>query len=172
MIVRYGGEPLMTPTGHSILKKKMKDIKGKFAGELSGHIFFADEFFGFDDALYNGLRLIRLLSRTDRKLSDLLGDIPKYYSSPEVRLTCENDEEKFRIAAEATEYFKNQYDCITVDGIRVKFDQGWALARASHTQPDITCRFEATSPERLAEIEALVTNKLSEFGSLQKASGH
>ncbi len=165
-IVRYGFKPYMCQTGHSILKKKMKELDCPFAGELSGHIFFgAEEFYGFDDALYVAARLAQLLSRSNRKLSELLADLPHYESSPEIRVSCENDAEKFRIAEEARRFFTARYECITVDGIRIKFGDGWALARASNTQADITCRFEATTPERLKEIESLVLGKLRELGA-------
>ena len=165
-IVKHGFRPHMCETGHSILKKKMKELGCPFAGELSGHIFFGgDEFYGFDDALYVAARLAQLLSRSDRKLSELLTELPHYESSPEIRVSFETDAEKFRIAEAARKYFLERYDCITIDGIRVRLEDGWALVRPSNTQADITCRFEAKTTERLKEIEALVLGKLRELGA-------
>jgi len=165
-IVRHGAVPVMWKTGHSLIKEKMRELKVGFAGEMSGHIFFADEYFGYDDAIYVSMRLARLLSRTKRPLSELAAQVPTYHSTPELRLECPTDEEKFKIAQAAEEYFKPRYDCIDIDGVRIKFGDGWGLVRASHTQPVIVCRFEARTSERLEEIRALVTDKLREFGEI------
>lgn len=167
MIIHYGGNPIMWKTGHSLIKQKMGELNCKFGGEMSGHIFFADDYFGYDDALYVAARLVQLLSRSDKKLSELKSVIPTYYSTPEMRLEAENDQEKFRIANEAIDYFKNNFDCITVDGVRIKFGDGWGLVRSSNTQPVIVCRFEANTLERRDEIMNLVLSKLKEFGNLQ-----
>jgi len=167
MITHYGGNPVMWKTGHSLIKQKMGELNCKFGGEMSGHIFFADDYFGYDDALYVAARLVQLLSRSDKKLSELKSVIPIYHSTPEMRLEAENDQEKFRIANEAIDYFKNNFDCITVDGVRIKFGDGWGLVRSSNTQPVIVCRFEANTPERRDEIMNLVLTKLKEFGNLQ-----
>jgi len=110
--------------------------------------------------------LAQLLSRTDQKLSELTAEIPTYYSTPELRMDCKDDEEKFSIAQQATDYFTANYDCITVDGVRIKFGDGWGLVRASNTQPVLVCRFEAKTPERMEEIQKLVLGKLSEFGEV------
>ena len=166
MIAYYGGEPLMWKTGHSLIKDKMKQEKVTFAGEMSGHIFFADDYYGFDDALYVGLRLLQLLSNTNKKLSELTNQIPKYYSTPEMRLNCKNDNEKFEITNKAIEYFKKKHKCITIDGVRIKFKNGWGLVRSSNTQPVIVCRFEAENPKKLEEIKYYVLNKLNEFGEI------
>ena len=115
-------------------------------------------------------RLLQLLSRTDKKLSELKAEIPKYYSTPEIRLEAESDELKFDIAKKAENYFSSNFDCITVDGVRVKFDGGWGLVRASNTQPVIICRFEGNTPERMSEIQELMLNKLKEFGKLEASS--
>jgi len=167
MILRNGGKPVMWKTGHSLIKDKMKELNVKFAGEMSGHIFFADDFFGFDDAIYVSLRLAQLVSRSDRKLSELTAEVPKYYSTPELRMECPTDEEKFKISELAEKYFSTNYDCITVDGVRIKFGDGWGLVRASNTQAVIVCRFEAKTSERMEEIKELVLSKLSEFGEIQ-----
>ena len=166
MINRYGGNPIMWKTGHSLIKQKMAELDCKFGGEMSGHIFFADDYYGYDDGLYVAARLLELLSRTDKSLSELKSEIPKYYSTPEIRMEAKNDEEKFNIANKAIEYFTANYDCITVDGVRIKFDDGWGLVRASNTQPVIVCRFEAISDQRKDEIMGLVITKLKEFGEL------
>ncbi len=161
-----GGEPVMWKTGHSLLKKKMKETGATIAGEMSGHLFFADKYHGFDDAIYASVRLIELLSREGKKISELLADVPQYFSTPEMRVECASDEEKFRIAKKAGEYFKQHYEVIDVDGVRVLFGDGWGLVRASNTQPVLVLRFEAKSEERLEEIKNLVINKLYEFGDI------
>ena len=166
VINRLGGNPVMWKTGHSLIKQKMGELNCKLGGEMSGHIFFADDYYGYDDALYVAARLIQLLSKTDKKLSELKAEIPVYHSTPEMRMEAENDEEKFRIVEEAIAYFTENYDCSTVDGVRIKFGDGWGLVRSSNTQPVIVCRFEANTQERRDEIMDLVLGKLSEFGKL------
>ena len=172
MIIKYGGKPVMWKTGHSLIKQKMAELNCKFGGEMSGHIFFADDFFGFDDAIYVAARIVQTLSRTDKKLSELKAELPKYYSTPEIRLEAESDEEKFRIADEAVAYFTQKYDCSTVDGVRIKFGDGWGLVRSSNTQPVIVCRFEANTSERMEEIQSIVMTKLNEIGTLKLDAGH
>ena len=167
MIVKYGGKPVMWKTGHSLIKQRMSELNCKLGGELSGHIFFADDYFGYDDAIYVAARIVQTLSRTDQKLSELKAELPKYYSTPEMRLEAESDEEKFRIAKEAVAYFTENYDCSTVDGVRIKFGDGWGLVRSSNTQPVIVCRFEANTAERMEEIQSIVMNKLQEIGTLK-----
>ena len=171
MINRHNGKPFMWKTGHSLIKQKMVELDCKFGGEMSGHIFFADDYYGYDDALYVAARLVQLLSRTEKTLSELKAEIPVYYSTPEMRMEAENDEIKFMKSNKAVEYFSQNYDCITVDGVRIKFGDGWGLVRASNTQPVIVCRFEANTPERRDEIMNIVLKKLSEFGEL-KLGGH
>ena len=168
MISHYGGNPIMWKTGHSLIKQKMTELNCKLGGEMSGHIFFADDYYGYDDALYVAARLVQLLSRTNKKLSELKSKIPVYYSTPEMRLETKNDEEKFKISEKAIKFFTENYDCITVDGVRIKFGDGWGLVRSSNTQPVIVCRFEADSPERRDQIRDIVLNKLSEFGTLNQ----
>jgi len=166
MIIKYGGKPVMWKTGHSLIKQRMSELNCKLGGEMSGHIFFADDYFGYDDAIYVAARIVQTLSRTDQKLSQLKAELPKYYSTPEMRLEVESDEEKFRIAKEAVAYFTENYDCSTVDGVRIKFGDGWGLVRSSNTQPVIVCRFEANTAERMEEIQSIVMNKLQEIGTL------
>ena len=167
MIVKYGGKPVMWKTGHSLIKQKMHELGCKLGGEMSGHIFFADDYFGYDDGIYVAARIVQTLSRGNRKLSELKAELPVYHSTPEMRMACESDEEKFRIAKEAAEYFTANYDCITVDGVRIKFGDGWGLVRSSNTQPVIVCRFEANSQDRMEEIKDLVLTKLQSIGSVE-----
>jgi len=172
MIVKYRGKPVMWKTGHSLIKQRMSELNCKLGGEMSGHIFFADDYFGYDDAIYVAARIVQTLSRTDQKLSQLKAELPKYYSTPEMRLEAESDEEKFRIAKEAVAYFTENYDCSTVDGVRIKFGDGWGLVRSSNTQPVIVCRFEANTAERMEEIQSIVMNKLQEIGTLKVDAKH
>jgi len=172
MIIKYGGVPVMWKTGHSLIKQRMAELNCKLGGEMSGHIFFADDYYGFDDALYVAARIIQTLSRTNKTLSQLKSEIPKYYATPEIRLEAESDEEKFRIADEAITFFKQNYDCITVDGVRIKFGDGWGLVRQSNTQPVIVCRFEASTKKRMLDIKSIVLDKLQEIGNLSNNANH
>ncbi|MDD5582639.1 MAG: phosphomannomutase/phosphoglucomutase [Candidatus Marinimicrobia bacterium] len=165
-IRRLGGTPIMWKTGHSLLKQKMLETGAPFGGEMSGHIFIKDDYYGFDDALYVAARFAQFLSRSDKPLSRYYDELPKFVSTPEIRLKAESDTEKFRIAKMAVDYFSKHYNCITVDGVRIKFEDGWGLVRASNTQPIIVVRFEARTEKRLKEIQNLIMNKLLEFGTL------
>ncbi|MFQ5823182.1 MAG: phosphomannomutase/phosphoglucomutase [bacterium] len=166
MIKKYGGKPLMWKTGHSLLKTKMKEVHAPLAGEMSGHIFYADDYFGFDDAIYVSGRLLQFLSNTDKKLSEITDEIPYFESTPEIRIEA-TDEDKFKIVADLAEYFKNKYDTIEIDGARVLFGDGWGLVRASNTQPVLVLRFEAKSKERLREIIEVFKTKLKEYPSVK-----
>ena len=170
VISELGGKPVMWKTGHSLIKNKMAENNCKIGGEMSGHIFFADDYFGYDDAIYVAGRLIQMLSKTEKTLSELKSVIPKYYSTPEIRLEAESDEKKFEIAKMAENYFSNNYDCITVDGVRVKFEGGWGLVRASNTQPVIVCRFEGDTLDNMKNIQSVILDKLKEFGTLKIGS--
>jgi len=150
-----------------VLDQLMKDMKAPFAGEMSGHLFFADRFFGFDDAIYASARMVELVSRSNQKVSDFLADVPKYYSTPEIRAEVENDEIKFQMAAKAKEFFSKNYEVVDIDGVRIQFGDGWGLVRASNTQPVLVMRFEARTEERLEEIKNMVINKLKEFGEIK-----
>jgi phosphomannomutase / phosphoglucomutase len=161
-IVRRGGRPIMWKAGHSIIKAKMKEEHAVLAGEMSGHIFFGNRWFGFDDAIYSSARLLELLSRAEGPLSAQLSDVPRTWSSPELREDCP-EEKKFEVVRRAQEFFSARYESVTVDGVRVVFPDGWGLVRASNTQPLLVLRYEATSPARLAEIEALVGGKVKEL---------
>lgn len=160
-IARHGGNPIMWRTGHSLIKEKMKVEGSPLAGEMSGHFFFADEYYGYDDAIYASCRIVRLAANSGRKLSELLADVPKFYSTPETRIDCP-DEKKFAVVQELSEFFRANYDIIDVDGVRVLFDDGWGLVRASNTQPVLVVRFEAKTPARLEEIKNIMMGKLTE----------
>ena len=170
VISELGGKPVMWKTGHSLIKNKMAENNCKIGGEMSGHIFFADDYFGYDDAIYVAGRLIQMLSNTEKTLSELKSVIPKYISTPEIRLEAESDEKKFEIAKMAEDYFSKNYDCITVDGVRVKFKEGWGLVRASNTQPVIVCRFEGNTLDNMNKIQSIILDKLKEFGNLKIGS--
>jgi phosphomannomutase/phosphoglucomutase len=172
MIIKNGGKPVMWKTGHSLIKQRMAELNCKLGGEMSGHIFFADDYFGYDDAIYVAARIVQTLSRTSKSLSELKAELPKYFSTPEIRLEAESDEEKFRIAKEAIDYFSKNYDCSTVDGVRIKFKNGWGLVRSSNTQPVIVCRFEADSKQGMEEIQSTIMKKLLEIGQLKVDAGH
>jgi len=161
-IVKNGGRAIMWKAGHSLLKAKMKETQALLAGEMSGHMFFKERYFGYDDAIYASLRLLEILADSGKPLSSLLADLPPSVSTPEIRIDCP-DERKFIIAARATEYFRGRYDIIDVDGVRVRFPDGWGLIRASNTQPALVLRFEARSEAKLKEYRALVEQKLREF---------
>ena len=158
-----GGDPIMWKTGHSLMKEKMHETHAPLGGELSGHLFFADEYYGFDDALYGACRLIDLLARGDRSLSQRVADFPTYVSTPEIRIEVD-EESKFSLVRKAQEHFGRSHDVIEVDGARILFGDGWGLLRTSNTQPVIVARFEARSEERLEEIRSEVLGWLREQG--------
>ena len=145
----------MWKTGHSLIKAKMKDEKAELGGEMSGHMFFADRYYGFDDALYSALRLIELVDRSGGPLSKLLADLPHTVATPEIRVDCP-DEEKFRLVERVKETFRKTHEIIDVDGVRVLFPEGWGLVRASNTQPVIVLRFEASRPDLLEDYRRQV----------------
>jgi phosphomannomutase/phosphoglucomutase len=161
-IARRGGRAIMWKAGHSLIKAKMKEEGALLAGEMSGHIFFGHRWFGFDDGIYASARFLELLSRTDRPVSALLADVPRTHATPELRVDCP-EERKFEVVRRAQEWFRARYRSVTVDGVRVIFPDGWGLVRASNTQPLLVLRFEATTPDRLAEIERLVRGKVDEI---------
>ena len=150
-IAAAGGEPVMWKTGHSLIKDKMKELHAPLAGEMSGHMFFTEGFYGHDDALYAAARLLRIVADSGKSVRQLLADVPEYVSTPELRVEVE-EERKFAIVDEAVRYFRSKFDVIDVDGVRVLFGDGWGLIRASNTQPILVLRFEARTPARLAEI--------------------
>ena len=150
---RLGGHPIMYKTGHSLIKAKMKQEHAELAGEMSGHMFFADRYFGFDDALYAACRLMEIVSRSGRPLSAQLEGVPKTVATPEIRIDC-SDDQKFAIVAQVFEHFRETHQVIDVDGVRVLFPQGWGLLRASNTQPVLVMRFEAATLDLLSEYQS------------------
>ncbi|MBW2331946.1 MAG: phosphomannomutase/phosphoglucomutase [Deltaproteobacteria bacterium] len=162
-IEAHGGNPIMWKTGHSLIKSKMKETKALLAGEMSGHMFFADRYFGYDDAIYASCRLLEILSRTGKSLIELLADVPKSHTTPEIRVECP-DSKKFQLVDRLKDEFSKQYKIIDVDGVRIVFDDGWGLVRASNTQPALVLRFEARSKERLEEIRTMVEKTIEKFG--------
>lgn len=152
----------MCQTGHSLIKARMQETGALLAGEMSGHMFFADRYFGFDDAIYAAMRLVEILDASSQPLSALLDDWPKTASTPEIRLPCP-DALKFEIVDRAKACFtptKNEYQVIDVDGVRLDFGDGWGLIRASNTQPVLVLRFEAENDNRLQQIRAFVETPL------------
>jgi phosphomannomutase / phosphoglucomutase len=163
---RIGGAPLMWKTGHSLIKAKMKEEGALLAGEMSGHMFFADDYYGYDDALFASLRLLSIISSTGRKLSDLAAEMPSYPTTPELRAHCPEDL-KFKIVDEIREYFQGKYKVIDIDGARVIFPDGWGLIRASNTQAVLVMRFEAKTEQRLAEIRQLFYDQLAKYPQIK-----
>ena len=161
-IENHGGTAIMWKAGHSLIKAKMKETNAVLAGEMSGHIFFADRFYGFDDATYAGARVIEILSKTEEPLSALLADIPKTFSTPELRVECPDDK-KFRVVEKAAQYFARDHEVITIDGARILFEHGWGLVRASNTQAILVLRFEASSEQSLAAIRTEVEGIVSKL---------
>lgn len=164
-IAAHGGEPILWKTGHSLIKTKMKETGALLAGEMSGHLFFADRFYGFDDAVYAALRLLEIVAAADRPLHELLSDLPEVYATPELRVECP-DEKKFDVVERVRDRFAQTHEVIAVDGARILFEGGWGLVRASNTQPVLVLRFEGTSPERRDEIRREVEAVVMEFARL------
>ena len=173
-IPKRGGRAIMWKTGHSLIKAKMKEEKAVLAGEMSGHVFFADRYYGYDDAIYASCRLIEILVKQQKPLSSLLSDVPNTVVTPEIRVDC-SDDQKFQLVAAVTQRLQEiaaTQDCntadlpirelITIDGIRVRFDNGWGLIRASNTQPALVLRFEASSQVRLSQIREYLESQLSD----------
>lgn len=154
-VAANGGNPVMWKVGHSLIKAVMKTTDAALAGEMSGHLFFADRYFGYDDATYAGARLLEVLSKTEGPLSALLADLPKTVYTPEIRMDCPDDR-KFEVVRRLAETFKESNRVIEIDGARILFDDGWGLVRASNTQPVIVLRFEADTQEHLDAIRSAV----------------
>ncbi|HKA23256.1 MAG TPA: phosphomannomutase/phosphoglucomutase [Blastocatellia bacterium] len=157
-----GGNPIMWKVGHSLIKAKMKETHAAMAGEMSGHLFFADRYFGYDDGIYAGARLLEILSHTTEPVSSLLAGIPKTFTTPEIRIECP-DYKKFEVVRALTGEFKKTHDVIDIDGARIQFDRGWGLVRASNTQAVIVMRFEADSQKHLEEIQAVVESSVTKL---------
>src|SRR5689334_6356688 len=158
---RLGGNPIMYKTGHSLIKAKMKEEHAELAGEMSGHMFFADRYLGYDDALYAACRLIEIVAKSGKPLSAQLEGLPKLKSTPEIRVDC-SDETKFAVVANVADQFRKTHNVIDVDGVRILFGEGWGLLRASNTQPVLVMRFEAASEALLARYRAQVEAALAQ----------
>jgi len=174
-VIKRGGRTLMWKAGHSLIKSKMKEVRAALAGEMSGHIFFADRYFGYDDAIYAGCRLIEILAGVRKPLSELLSDLPKISSTPEIRRDCPDDRkfavvEKLKERMEALRTAPDSdampiRELITLDGVRIVFEGGWGLVRASNTQPALVLRFEAETPDRMGRIRSFVEAELARIHS-------
>ncbi|MEN6374531.1 MAG: phosphomannomutase/phosphoglucomutase [Smithella sp.] len=158
-IKKHSGRPIMWKAGHSLIKAKMKEEKAALGGEMSGHIFFADRYFGYDDAIYAALRLLEILSQTGKQISSLLSDVPQTFATPEIRIDCPDDK-KADIVSKIKNHYKDTPGLIDIDGVRIPFNDGWALVRSSNTQPIIVLRFEASSDESLQSIRREVEELL------------
>jgi phosphomannomutase/phosphoglucomutase len=161
-IEKHGGRPIMWKAGHSLIKGKMKEEKAPLAGEMSGHMFFADRYFGYDDAIYASIRLLEIISTSGKKISEILSDVPRTFTTPEIRVDCP-DHIKFHVVEEVKAHFRKYYKIIDVDGVRIPFSDGWGLVRSSNTQPVLVLRFEALTEERLHVIKEMVENVLHDI---------
>lgn len=159
-IERHGGNAIMWKTGHSLIKNKMKETGALLAGEMSGHMFFADRYFGYDDAIYASCRLLEILSNEEKTIEQLLSDVPPSFATPEIRVECP-DAVKFDLVERLKNKLGEKYNTIDVDGVRVVFDDGWGLVRASNTQPALVLRFEAQSKERVDEIQKSIQGMIN-----------
>jgi phosphomannomutase/phosphoglucomutase len=162
-IEKAGGKPIMWKTGHSLIEEKMHETGAPIAGEMSGHMFFAEGYYGFDDALYGAARLLRIVADSGRSIHEMLADLPRFVSTPELRVACPDDR-KFVIVDEAKKHFAAIHDVIDVDGVRVLFGDGWGLIRASNTQPVLVMRFEARTQAHLDAIESEMEGWLRQHG--------
>ncbi len=161
-IKKHGGNAIMWKTGHSLIKKKMKEENAALAGEMSGHMFFKDRYLGFDDALYATCRLLEIMADTGQGVDELIQDLPRTFTTPELRVEC-SDEIKFKAVDKIVAHFKAKQDIIDIDGLRALYDDGWGLVRASNTQPALVLRFEALSEKRLHEIQNEIESVLKEI---------
>jgi len=154
-IEKAGGKAIMWKTGHSLIKDKMKEMQAPLAGEMSGHMFFSEGFYGHDDAMYGAARLLRIVADAKKPVKALLADVPRFVSTPELRIDCPDDRKEV-IVRDALAHFRAKYKVSDVDGVRILFDGGWGLIRSSNTQPILVMRFEANTAKRLAEIQGEV----------------
>lgn len=163
-VKKHGGNPVMWRTGHSHIKAAMKDMHAELAGEMSGHIFLKHRWYGFDDAIYTGARILEIVAAGRKPLSKHLDAIPSRYNTPEIEFACP-DEKKFGVVKAATDYFKKDLglDVVTIDGARIEFEDGWGLLRASNTSPNLVMRVEADTPKRMKAIRKLIEDKLKEL---------
>ena len=169
-IKKQGGIPVMSAAGHSLIKKKMRETGALLAGEMSGHMCFKDNYYGFDDAIFAACRVLEIVAASSRKLSDMLSDLPKTFSTPEIRVDCP-DALKFKIVKELTEHFRSRYEVVDIDGVRIQFENGWGLVRASNTQPVLVLRFEAKTEEQMNEYRQIVNRQLEQYQPDVQISG-
>ncbi|HEY7898741.1 MAG TPA: phosphomannomutase/phosphoglucomutase [Gemmatimonadaceae bacterium] len=162
-IEKAGGVPVMWKTGHSLIEEKMHGMHSPLAGEMSGHMYFGEDWYGFDDALYGAARLLRIVADSGHSVHELLADVPRFVSTPEIRVNCPDDR-KFGIVREAVKYFGTRYTTNDVDGVRIQYPDGWGLIRASNTQPVIVLRFEARTKPQLDAIRAEIEGWLTQHG--------
>lgn len=166
-IKKYGGEPVMWKSGHSLMKAKMNEIGSLLGGEVSGHLFIGEEYYGFDDAPLVALKTLEILSKTDRTVAEIFDDIPKLEATPEIILSAP-DNLKFKMIEEMTDVLNKTYEVVTVDGARVIFDNGWGLVRASNTQPAVTLRFEAYTREQIVEYMNIFKAQLDKYTEIDQ----
>lgn len=160
-IKKRGGTPIMWKTGHSLIKKKVRDENAAFGGEMSGHMVFNHRYYGFDDAIYSTSRFVEIASAMSGPVSQLLADLPSMVSTPEIRVDCP-EQHKFKIAEQAKSAFP-EYQVTSIDGARIAFENGWALIRASNTQPILVMRFEADTPQHLEQYQRLVLERIEKI---------
>ena len=162
-IKKAGGIPIMGKAGHSLIKKRMKEEHALLAGEMSGHMFFGENYFGYDDAIFAAAKILEILSRSEQPLSAYFTDLPKTCSTPEIRIDCP-DEKKFQVVKTLTDEFRKEYPINDIDGVRITFPHGWGLVRPSNTQPVLVLRFEAPTKEELQEYQRIMLEKMKPFG--------
>ncbi len=168
-IMRYGGKPVMWKSGHSLMKQKMNAIGSLLGGEVSGHLFIGEDYYGFDDAPLVALKTLEIISRSDQTIAEIFNDIPKLVATPEIVLSAP-DALKFRMIEEMTAELQSQYEVVTVDGARVVFDGGWGLVRASNTQPAVTLRFEAYTREQIAQYMQVFKAQLNKYPQIDQSN--
>jgi phosphomannomutase/phosphoglucomutase len=162
-VLSHGGIPIMSRVGHSYIHELLLEEKASLAGEVSGHFYFADDYYGFDDGAFAGLRMVEILSRSSLTLSQIVEGLPSYFTSPEIRVKC-SDDRKFEIVNKLKgSFLARGYRIIDIDGVRIEFDEGWGLVRASNTEPALVLRFEATSEEKLSEIRRSIEDELKNY---------
>jgi phosphomannomutase / phosphoglucomutase len=162
-IEKAGGVPVMWKTGHSLIEEKMHELHAPLAGEMSGHMYFSEGWYGFDDALYGAARLLKIVADSGSSIHELLADVPRFVSTPEIRVNCADDR-KFAVVSDAVKYFSARYRTIDVDGVRIQYPDGWGLIRASNTQPVIVLRFEARTRDQLDAIRDEIEGWLTQHG--------
>ena len=166
-VIKYGGKPVMSPTGHSFVEELMTETGALLGGELSGHIFIAENYYGFDDAFLATAKILEIVTKSGKSLKEHFADLPKTYNTPEIKLGCA-EEVKFAVVDKITKHFVDKYECLTIDGVRIDFGNGaWGIVRASNTSPKLTLRFEAKSVEKLEEIKEKVLEYLRGYEEIE-----